>query len=173
MKDEMSYEEEQKFYSLPEIGSRMATQNHLSTQYPLWVIAVDKKIWMPHSFMWDYDGKERVNEEYHEINPRDLCESCRAIYDKNQEEDLDDELPEDCDDCDPDAFNWYKLEEDYDLNAGAFLTQAACQDHINQNHYHYHNPRPFAWSAWRNPEMIAVMQHLITASGNELPNHYA
>ena len=169
MKDEMTYEEEQKFYSLPEIGRRLATQNNLSTQYPLWVVAVDKKVFMPHSYMWDYDGKERKDEDIQDVNISDYCDRCRALYD----DDLLDDIPEDCDECDPDMFNWYMLEEDYDLNPGAFLTQAACQDHINQNHYHYKNPRPFAWSAWRNPEMIAVMQHLIKESGEEVPNHYA
>lgn len=172
MEHDMTIEEEREFYSLDAIGKRLATQKNLATQYPLWVVAVDKKIWMPHSYMWDYDGKERINEEYHDIDPRNLCEDCRAIYDKNEDEGLEDELPEDCDDCDPDAFNWYKLEEDYDLNPGAFLTQAACEDHIALNDYHYSNPRPFAWSAWRNPEMIAVMQHLIKASGEAVPNHY-
>lgn len=67
----------------------------------------------------------------------------------------------------------YKIEPVFDLRAGVFFTTKACQQHIDENDYHYTNPRVYAISAWRNPEMQAVQQHLIVASGKKLPSQYA
>ena len=35
---------------------------------------------------------------------------------------------------------------------GCFITKKAVENHIKLNSYHYSNPRPYAMTAWRNPE---------------------
>ena len=34
-----------------------------------------------------------------------------------------------------------------------FLTLEECKKHIEQNYYHYNEPRPYAMTAWRSPEV--------------------
>jgi hypothetical protein len=59
------------------------------------------------------------------------------------------------------------------LNSGMYFTQQACQTHIDENYYHYNNARPFAYSAWRNPELQMVMQFVLVEGGDqEVPSHY-
>lgn len=39
-----------------------------------------------------------------------------------------------------------------------FLTQKACQKHIDENHYHYKKPHPYAMTAWRAPETERIIE---------------
>lgn len=34
-----------------------------------------------------------------------------------------------------------------------FLTNEECKKHIKANHYHYNNPRSYAMTAWRSPQV--------------------
>lgn len=34
-----------------------------------------------------------------------------------------------------------------------FLTLRECKEHIEANNYHYHNPHPYAMTAWRSPQV--------------------
>lgn len=46
--------------------------------------------------------------------------------------------------------------------SGAFLTKRACKQHIEQNHYHYDNPRTYANCAYRNYELDRLLKILKT-----------
>jgi hypothetical protein len=39
-----------------------------------------------------------------------------------------------------------------------FLTKRACERHIRLNDYHYRQPKPFADTAWRNPEFERLLR---------------
>lgn len=67
----------------------------------------------------------------------------------------------------------YVLDKKFDLTAGVFFTERSIREHIKMNDYHYDNPRPFCISAWRNPDMQAVMRQIIKVDGAEVPSHYA
>lgn len=154
------------------IGQRMSTQDNIGSQYPIWVVAVEKKNYVGYEMSWD--GKERAIKDWTdpEEYAKSLCDDCAELYD---DRDGYDKLPEECPDdmCDYDSYWYYEIDPNYpDLKSGAFLTQAACQDHIDENYYHYKEPHTYAWTAWRNPEMVSVMQHIIKESGNDLPSHY-
>ena len=41
-----------------------------------------------------------------------------------------------------------------------FLTLREAQEHIEQNHYHYRNPRPYAMTAWRSPQVEMLVEIL-------------
>lgn len=151
------------------IGAKMAEQNNRSTQYPMFVIMTDKKIYMPHSYAWDYDGKERLDDEYQEIDVKDLCKKCAELYNEDFDYSV---LPDDCEDCDPEAFKWYKKEEQIEQLPGVFFTAEAAQRHIDENHYHYNNPRVYGIGAWRNEEMQTVQRLLIGLALKDLPSHY-
>lgn len=66
----------------------------------------------------------------------------------------------------------YVTDQKFDLTAGVFFTVEACREHIAMNSYHYDNPRPFCISAWRNPDMQAVMRQIINTATDEVPSHY-
>ena len=44
-----------------------------------------------------------------------------------------------------------------------FLTLRECQEHIDRNAYHYQNPRPYAMTAWRSPQVENLVKILQTA----------
>ena len=78
-----------------------------------------------------------------------------------------------CDDC-HEYFSFYSTIDVFNLRAGVFFTEKACQEHIDQNDYHYNKPRVFAVSAWRNYEMQEVMQHIsaLTTEDNKPVSFY-
>lgn len=43
-----------------------------------------------------------------------------------------------------------------------FITVRECEEHIKRNHYHYSNPRPFAMTAWRSPQVEKLYKILKT-----------
>jgi len=133
--------------TLQETGKEMITQDNRATSRPLFVVQVDVKRYTEEQ---DAEFKER-KEEPDELN---LCEACLVLHGEEKE------LPEDCEDCHWNAFHHFNIEKEFDLRAGVFFTAAACDAHIAANSYHYSNPRSFAISVWRNPEMEAVMDYL-------------
>lgn len=147
--------------SLLDTGMEMAVQDNRSTQYPLFVIQQDTRIWADQGN--DYDERERKEdtEEYW------LCDACQKLYEAG------DDMIDDCHDCDEEAYDHYKIEQEFVIGtAGVFFTAKACQQHIDENNYHYRNPQVYSIAAWRNPEMVEVMQSLIIGAGHELPSHY-
>ncbi len=129
------------------LGQKMNGQDNRATQFPLFVI---QHIVRVPSLFPDYDGCERKED----IKSEDLCENCRKLRSEG------DEIPDECDNCDSECFNFYKNEEQFDLQAGVFLTAEACENHIKLNHYHYNNPKSYAIGVWRNPEMENLLRIL-------------
>lgn len=51
-----------------------------------------------------------------------------------------------------------------------FLTKRACEQHIRLNHYHYKRPKPYADTAWRNPEferLLRIVEKFATVEEDE------
>ena len=133
---------------LKKIGSEMNTQDNRSTQFPLFVIQVLKKVYKE-------NGNETERRDIDYIDTNDLCENCARNYDKGGD------FPDVCDECPSSLFISFDEEWQFDLRPGVFFTAKACEDHIAQNDYHYDKEiRSYAIGAWRNPEMQSVMQAL-------------
>jgi hypothetical protein len=128
-------------------SNEMNTQNNRCAEYPLFVIQEDMEEWCNEGIA---DRCKRTEETDVDL----LCEECSKIWDE------DGELPENCENCEHDAFDWYRIVDHIDLNAGVFLTAKACQEHIDCNSYHYENPRVYGIGCWRNPEMEEVIKFM-------------
>lgn len=144
------------------IGKEMNKQDCRVTQWPLFVIQVDKKVYV--SSDMDYDDWERKPSDCFKLD--DMCQKCKDSYDETgviPDKCLYKPTPEDpvsFGKCPDDMFAYYKVEQDFDLNAGVFLTAKACEEHIRLNHYHYSNPQSYAIGSWRNYEMQTVLNFL-------------
>ena len=66
------------------------------------------------------------------------------------------------DEDDSDTLSCYPVRmTEYIAENTMFLTLREAQEHIRLNGYHYKNPRPFAMTAWRSPQveqLIKVLQ---------------
>lgn len=148
---------------LHKIGNDMVQQDCRITQNVLFVVQETVERVVP---MGLADERRRVDCDSPDYW-KGMCETCAAM-DENG-----DCLPDDCQDCDDNLFYWVAIERDLNFEAGVFFTEAACDAHIKQNHYHYNEPRSYGISAWRNPEMQAVMNDLIiNHAGIDLPAKY-
>lgn len=49
---------------------------------------------------------------------------------------------------------------EYELQNG-FLTEKACKEHIERNHYHYDEPVDYLTHAWRNSDMDTINELLL------------
>lgn len=132
---------------LLEIGAEMRTQNNRGTHLPLFVVMEDVKVYGEQSWCNEVERRSEYDREL-------LCEKCAVLAEGN------DTLPDYCEDCDSDLYVWFNWEERESVKAGVFFTARACDEHIRLNGYHYCKPRSYAISAWRNPEMEAVMDFL-------------
>ncbi len=56
---------------------------------------------------------------------------------------------------------------DYIAENTMFLTLREAQEHIRLNGYHYKNPRPFAMTAWRSPQVCQLIKILHDADWDE------
>ena len=61
--------------------------------------------------------------------------------------------------------NNYRIEHKY---TNAFLTEKACKRHIEQNSYHYNEPKDYLSSANRNYELELVFQFLCGLTGRDI-----
>lgn len=152
--------------ALIKIGHELATQDNLGTAWPIWCVMERKKVYV--DYMQSWDEQERRDPDY--LNEEKLCSDCKKAMEEN-------ELPETCENdmCDESAFNYFNWEDapSFWKGPGMFLTQKACQEHIDDNSYDYTDPRPYAWSFYRNYELQPIVQALILAAGHEVPsNHY-
>lgn len=149
---------------LKEIGIEMNNQDCRATQNPMFVILVDR--YVPADINIGWDKKERKDDDY--MKEEYLCDDCRVLYVSGLP------LPEECDACSDESFNFSKKlndEESFDLRAGVFFTAKACQEHIDANHYHYDNPRVYGIGSWRNFEMQKV-QRFLSSLGGKVASHY-
>lgn len=147
-------------FSMADIGTRMVEQSNRSTQYVMFAIQVDVSVYVNEHSDWEFKERSEYNDDY--------CKNCYALMDEGKD------LPDDCDDCPSEQFNYFNVEEKLTVESvGLFFTEDACQKHIDENKHHYRNPQIYGVAAWRNPEMVAVMHHLIESAGKDIPSHYA
>jgi hypothetical protein len=161
---------------LLETSKLMREQNNRGTQYPLFIIQQevetitgdgrgDRKIY------WNGDSQESITAEQYEVleDAEIEDEPCEAVSKVLEEVGL-----EELSDFDPSDWERLEVKDEYVFadNAGFFFTEKACHDHIESNHYHYSKPRSYVISAWRNPEMVAVMQSIIKLTGDDIPSCY-
>jgi len=161
----MDYELKQlkaDFKTITETGENMIKQDNRATQYPLFVIQDQIRKWVEVDA--DYDERERTEE----IKEYFLCNLCHTLSADDKE------LPPECEMCEEDAFDHYVLEWEFKISqAGVFFTENAIDTHIAENRHHYRNPRSYVISAWRNPEMQALMRQTVNIGGKVIPSHYA
>lgn len=143
---------------IKKLAEEMKSQDNRLTAFPIFVIQVDKKVYGDRSFCDEAERKEDSDGS--------LCKECEKLQKENEE------LPNYCSDCDPECFVWYKIEEEFDLQAGVFLTAKACEEHIKMNDYHYSHPRSYAIGLWRNPEMEKLVKIIFEIAGIEVPMAY-
>jgi len=125
---------DEQYERLEKIVEEMKTQDNRATQYPLFVVQEDQKV---------YGSSEWCNEtERKEESDGKLCESCKKLEEENSE------IPEYCDDCDSECFVSFNWEDVFDLQAGVFFTAKECNEHIRRNSYHYTNPRSYGMRLW-------------------------
>jgi hypothetical protein len=149
---------------LKQTSEQMRSQNNRGTQYPLFVIQ-DKKEVVTHG---DYcDFHKYSGEEGNEIEEKDVCEECES---KACSDGFLETSP--CVDCGVQYYLPVKEIWEFNLRAGVFFTEKACDEHIKQNDYHYSkNVRSYVIGAWRNEEMKAVMQSILEKTAEkEIPN---
>lgn len=66
------------------------------------------------------------------------------------------------------VLQFYTLERTYIQPDTMFITKSSCKKHITQNHYHYNNPRTYAMTAWRSPEIERLWKILQETDFDEL-----
>lgn len=142
---------------LHDISKEMNKQDNRATQNVLFAIQSLKATGNPD----DYEKMERADIDGHDEY---LCDDCRKIY-YDWEDGGNEEMPLWCENCDPGAYDYFRYE--FDLRPGVFFTQKAAQKHIDENHYHYNEPRIFGISSWRNEEMQEVQKFLSRLSSDK------
>lgn len=158
---------------LKELQNEMLTQDTICQADPrFWVVQQKVRTYGIHE---DYgiDGTiiiDNENPEY-EVNVNNIKEAynffkdnlevdCKledgVIYINDEDEEL----------YDTDDIIWYiennygerynivNYKEEYQIVPDTFfLTYRECKEHIERNHYHYNEPRPYAMTAWRSPQV--------------------
>ncbi len=138
---------EEKLVSL---SKKMNAQDNRSTQFPLFIVVADEKVTCA-----DGDGeRQRIHED--RWNSNEMCGYCQEKWQ------LDEEVPEDCEDCDDTMFHWYQIEKHVpQLDHGVFLTAEECDSYIKRRSYAMkYNALSYAISAWRSNEMSEVLEFL-------------
>ena len=140
----------------------MREQNNRGTQYPTFCVYEKRRRWTNE---YEEDVRKIRKEDADE---RHLCAECRIFADKGKE------LPEECEDCDSDAFDYYKDETapaQWD-GGGFFFTEKACNEYMESNAHHLDSPYSYVPSAYRNPEVIHIMQQILLLTGDDIPSCY-
>ena len=99
-------------------------------------------------------------EEYEETNDADNC-IMESVGIKEFIDWIKDNL-------DVDYYIIYYKEEYKTVPDTMFLTLKECREHIQRNHYHYNNPRPYAMTAWRSPQVERLYKILQNTNWEEL-----
>lgn len=61
----------------------------------------------------------------------------------------------------------YRIEKQV-VSDTMFLTLRECKEHIKLNSYHYKNPRPYAMTAWRSPQVARLYEILMNTDWKNL-----
>ena len=148
---------------IKELAEKLSKQSNRWTQ-DVAFMGMDKEKEYDGATCYDYDGRERREnaEDY------DLCDSCRRIYDDTWE------IPEECDDCDENTYDYYNEVWKIMDRPWMFLTSEACDEHIKSNQHHYTNEAKSYWiHLQRNYEMKELIQSIFDIAWVEKPWHYS
>lgn len=161
---------DEMYEKLIALATEMTTQDPRCTRMPhMFQIRTTKKV-----YDWGLNGNERIwidddgNEietreemiEYLEKNRVDIPEYFVDIWEDNW--DLEEFVRENCPELRECSYSW-----EYEYQ-NMFLTEKACKEHIERNHYHYHEPVDYLNHAWRNPEMELVSEFLCNLVGKPM-----
>lgn len=156
---------------LIEISKEINTQDNRATAKPYFFqVQQDKKIWD--------SGTNREHRIYIDFNSdpfefEGTVEGVRNLlecYGMDEPEGLN-EMSKD------DIHEWVIGHPEFDVRecsydigqeySNAFLTEKACKEHIEKNHYHYSNPVDFLQHAFRNPELELIFEFLVELTDKE------
>ncbi len=135
-------QEDKKF--LEELSQKINTQDKRSTSYPLFVVY--DRVQVPNE---DGAERERKNSDY--SDEFEMCEKCQAL------EEAGDEVPDDCETCDPECFNYFDWEDRICENDGIYLTAEACNEYIQRRRYAFDKPYSYAISSYFSEEMKRLL----------------
>jgi hypothetical protein len=130
---------------LKELSKKINTQNKRCTAYVMFMIYDKVKVYRGN------EGSEIERKDMDYVNSKDLCDSCAKLYEDG------DELPETCDDCDPDCFYTFDWEEQPQDEYGVYFTAEACERAILRYGHHFNQAFSFGISAYHSEEMKRVM----------------
>jgi len=151
--------------SIQEIALRINTQNHRSTQNPIFVIQEKKEI-VTHTDFSDHSNF--YNGEGDIMSEEELCEDCQMACDYNDGSTGGDPCPG----CGYQSTYPVKEEWVFNLNHGVFLTSRECDMYIQQNKHHFENEtRSFAIST-KSVELISVFNFISSHSESGEPNNH-
>ena len=143
---------------LKELGKKMNAQDNRATQFPMFVVKQKVKQYLNEDYCSECERREEYNGS--------LCDKCQKLVDN------DEELPERCDDCPSDVFDWFEWKDKIVEDCGAFFTAEEAQEHINMNSYHYTEPFVYGIPSWRNYEMQKVLNILSKLGGDGESNNW-
>lgn len=130
----------------------------------------------------DPDGAEIIAEneeefcEYMNNYDESLNTFCENGYITFKEEDGDEDICFDLQEA-VEKFNEIKGKELYLINYREeykvkentmFLTKQECKEHIEANSYHYNEPRTYAMTAWRSPQVAKLLEILENVNWEEV-----
>lgn len=138
--------------SILALSREMNKQDNRSTALPLYIVVGDERRYGDSGWCGERERKEEPDES-------DLCECCLREY---ESDDFDGELPENCRDCDTDAFHWYQIEKHVPyLQHGVFLTAEACDEYITRRYYEMpENAVSYAISSYWSYDMTSVLRFI-------------
>jgi len=136
--------EDQEF--LEELSKEMNTQDKRCTAYVMFMIYDKIKV-----FRGDA-GNEIERKDIDYVDKNLLCEKCSKLNEDGED------LPETCEDCDPDCFYTFDWEDQPQNSYGVFFTAKACERAVQRYRHHFNKPFSYGISAYHSAEMQRVME---------------
>lgn len=161
---------DEMYEKLIALATEMTTQDPRCTRMPhMYQIRTKKKRYdwglNGNEVIWIEDGSNEIETkedmiEYLERRSIDIPENFDDIWEDNW--DLVEFIEDNCPELQKCSYSW-----EYEYQ-NMFLTEKACKEHIERNHYHYHEPVDYLNHAWRNPEMELVSEFLCNLVGKPM-----
>lgn len=153
-------EKKQAMEFLTKLVKELNTQDNRCTATPYY-FAVQSQEWQicPED---DDDGVKYYLDDNEPI-------SAEELEGKTSEELIDEYQVDDMENIKADMLEFYQKLVWVDKQI--FLTEKAADEHIRQNHYHYHNPRTYVKHFWRNYEMEELMEAIGVITGIDYVKH--
>lgn len=133
---------------LTELSKKINKQDKRSTSYVYFMVRDREKEYGEEDY--GFDEKERKDSDC--LNTVDLCSECEKLWEEDKE------LPDDCDECHPEAYHWFKWVNRIQIEDGVFLTAEACDEYIQRRIYNFNKPHSYGLSNYRSDEMRRVQE---------------